>query len=89
MESLRRFTVFYPYVQVIEHLARDDLTLAYELSYHVLMYGIYGIEPSADSNKKILEHFDRLKPTLEKFRNKSIKRLNHWVSLYDNKYEDG
>lgn len=86
METLKRFTVFYPYVKVIEHLARDDVNLAGELSYRIIMYGIYGKEPPWNSNKKVLEHFERVKPTLEKFRNRSIKRLNHWVNLYE--YEE-
>ena len=80
--------MFFPYVEIIEHLARDDITLAWELSYRIIMYGIYWQEPPWNSNEKVLEHFSRVKPTLEKFRNKSIKRLNHWVNLYKCEYED-
>jgi hypothetical protein len=41
MTKLHRFTVFESYVDVIEHLAKEDLGLAQELSYDIIMYGIY------------------------------------------------
>lgn len=80
MKKLHRFTVFDFYVDVIEHLEKEDYELAHELAYDIIMYGIYWKTPSMN-DVRLIDHRDRIKDTLEKFRNKSLKRLKHWVDL--------
>ena len=79
MTKLHRFTVFESYVDVIEHLAKEDLGLAQELSYAIIMYGIYWKTPHMDDSR-LIEHWDRIVDTLDRFRQKSIRNLKHWVN---------
>lgn len=86
MKRLHRFTVFDFYVDVIEHLEREDYQLAQELAYDIIMYGIYWKQPQLNDTR-LAFHRDRVKDTLEKFRNKSIKRQRHWVDLDFEEYD--
>lgn len=57
----------------------EDLQLAHELSYDIIMYGIYWKIPHMH-DARLIEHWDRIVDTLDKFRQKSIKNLKHWVN---------
>lgn len=71
MEEIERFQVLNSYAKSIDQLARWDIQLAYELSYWIIQYGIYGHEPPEDSNPFMLAVFNQIKIPIDAWKNLS------------------
>lgn len=78
MEELDRFAVLKSYAKTIDQLAKWDINLAYELSYWIIQYGIYGKEPPTDSSPFMLASFEQIKIPIDKCRNKSWNAKKNW-----------
>lgn len=78
MEELDRFAVLKSYAKTIDILAKWDIQLAYELSYWIIQYGIYGKEPPTDSSPFMLASFEQIKKPIDTCRNKSWNAKKNW-----------
>lgn len=76
--ELERFTVLKSYAESIKTLAQADEKLAYELSYSILMYGIYWEEPSKDSSPILLALFNQIKIPIDTWKNISKVNSENW-----------
>lgn len=81
MEELERFAVLNSYAKTIDQLAKWDLQLAYELSYRIIQYGIYGKEPPTDSSPFMLASFEQIKIPIKNCRNKSWNAKKNWEKV--------
>lgn len=73
-----RFQVLESYVKSIDQLAKWDINLAYELSYRIIQYWIYGEEPPADSNPFMLAVFNQIKIPIDTWKNISKVNSKNW-----------
>lgn len=83
MEELERFAVLKSYAKTIDLLAKWDIQLAYELSYWIIQYGIYGKEPPTDSSPFMLASFEQIKKPIDKCRNKSWNAKKNWEIVWN------
>lgn len=83
MEELDRFAVLNSYAKTIDLLAKWDMQLAYELSYWIIQYGIYGKEPPTDSSPFMLASFEQIKKPIDKCRNKSWNAKKNWEIVWN------
>jgi hypothetical protein len=81
MEELERFAVLNSYAKTIDILAKWDMQLAYELSYRIIQYGIYGKEPPTDSSPFMLASFEQIKKPIDTCRNKSWNAKKNWEKV--------
>ena len=81
MEELERFAVLNSYAKTIDLLAKWDMQLAYELSYWIIQYGIYGKEPPTDSSPFMLASFEQIKKPIDTCRNKSWNAKKNWQKV--------
>lgn len=83
MEELDRFAVLNSYAKTIDLLAKWDIQLAYELSYWIIQYGIYGKEPPTDSSPFMLASFEQIKKPIDKCRSKSWNAKKNWEIVWN------
>lgn len=81
MDELERFAVLNSYAKTIDLLAKWDIQLAYELSYWIIQYGIYGKEPPKDSNPFMLASFEQIKKPIDTCRAKSWNAKKNWKNV--------
>lgn len=83
MEEIERFQVLNSYAKSINQLAKWDIQLAYELSYRIIQYWIYGIEPPENSNPYMLSSFEQIKIPISKCRAKSWNAKKNWEIVWN------
>lgn len=76
--ELDRFQVLKSYAESIRTLASADEGLAKDLSYRIIMYGIYGTEPPKKSSPIMLALFNQIKIPIDTCRAKSWNAKKNW-----------
>lgn len=76
--ELDRFQVLRSYAESIKTLANADKELARELSYWIIMYGIYWDEPTEDTSPIVKALFTQIKIPIDTWKNISKVNSENW-----------
>ena len=78
METVERFVVLETYANSIRTLAQGNEAVAYELSYWIIQYGIYGKEPPKNSNPIVIAFFNQIRVPIDTWRKQYINWSKGW-----------